>query len=365
MNISDVVDGTLKHHHKTAAEMLREQMERYLAPIHQVQEMQALLRPQLPEHHMLKALEQNDERRRVQEMLDRVSPSKYLKDMLGENSVISQVRKLAEQFSSTNLLGLNDVALRKLSGLNSVADAMKEHEQYLNPVIQQQEWINKLQQQALGSSSIQAIARQIEQANPALAAMADARRTLDGLWTQFRDVDLSNLEIGEGEEQEAELVVQAIGTATVADATIKDAVERIVTTIQLQQNPVVQLMLWVFFRKVMDWLIAGAIGAAMGHYAPAVLGEQPQAAKKAIKETAREVAGAPYLLSDYRYVSAKVLVVRQNPRARSPEIGRLQFGKPVKVIQKSNDFSLVLWTDRESGVEIQGWVFSRYLGKFN
>ena len=86
---------------------------------------------------------------------------------------------------------------------------------------------------------------------------------------------------------------------------------------------------------------------------------------KAIKETAREVAGAPYLLSDYRYVSAKVLVVRQNPRARSPEIGRLQFGKPVKVIQKGNDFSLVLWTDRESGVEIQGWVFSRYLGKFN
>ena len=53
MNISDVLDGTLKHHHKTAAEMLREQMERYLAPIHQVQEMQALLRSQLPEYHML------------------------------------------------------------------------------------------------------------------------------------------------------------------------------------------------------------------------------------------------------------------------------------------------------------------------
>ena len=176
MNISDVLDGTLKHHHKTAAEMLREQMERYLAPIHQVQEMQALLRPQLPEYHMLKAVEQYDERRRVQEMLDRVSPSKYLQDMLGENSVISQARKLAEQFSSTNLLGLNDAALRKLSGLNSVADAMKEHEQYLNPVIQQQEWINKLQKQALGNLSIQAIARKIEQANPALAAMADAVR---------------------------------------------------------------------------------------------------------------------------------------------------------------------------------------------
>lgn len=365
MNISDVLDGTLKHHHKTAAEMLREQMERYLAPIHQVQEMQALLRPRLPEYHMLKAAEQYDERRRVQEMLDRASPSKYLRDMLGENSVISQAKKLAEQFSSTNLLGLNDVALRKLSGLNSVTDVIRQHEQHLNPVIQQQEWISKLQQQAIGSFSIQSIARQIEQANPGLVAMADARRALDDLWTQFRDVDFSKLEIGEVEEEETELVVQAIGTATVADATINDAVERIVATIQLQQNPAVQLMLWVFFRKVMDWLIAGAIGAAMGHYAPAVLGEPPQAAKKAVKEIAREVVGVPYLLNDYRYVSAKVLVVRQNPRARSPEIGRLQFGKPVMVIQKNSDFSLVLWKDRESGVEIQGWVFSRYLGKFD
>ena len=363
MNISDALDGTLKYHNKTAAEMLREQMERYLAPIHQVQEMQALLRPRLPEYHMLKVTEQYDERRRIQEMLDKVSPSKYLQDMLGENSIISQAKKLSEQFRSTNLLGLDDVALRKLSGMNSIADAMREHGQYLMPVIQQQEWISKLQQQAIGGFSIQAIARQIELANPALAAMADARRTIDGLWTQFRDVDLSKFEIGDSEEQEAELVVQSIGTAT--DANINDAVERIVAAIQLQQNPAVQLMLWVFFRKVMDWVIAGAIGAAMGHYAPAVLGETPQAAKKAVKEIALEVAGAPDLLSDYRYVSAKMLVVRQNPRARSPELGRLQFGKPVKVIQKINDFSLVLWTDRESGVEIQGWVFSRYLGKFD
>lgn len=365
MNISDVLDGTLKHHHKTAVEVLREQMERYLAPIHQAQEMQALLRPRLPDYHMLKAAEQFDERRRIQEILDQVSPSKYLKEMLSETSIIAQAKKLSEQFSSTNLLGLDDVALRKLSGLNSIADAMGEHEQYLKPVIQQQEWISKLQHQAIGSLSIQAIARQIEQANPALAAMADARRSLDGLWTQFRDVDWSNFELGESEEQEAELVVRSIGTASVADATINDAVERIIAAIQVQQKPVIQIMLLAFFLKVMDWLIAGAIGATMGHYSPAVLGEPPQAAKKAVKEIAREVAGAPDLLSDYRYVSAKVLVVRQNPRARSPEIGRLQFGKPVMVIQKNSDFSLVLWKDRESGAELQGWVFSRYLGKFD
>lgn len=115
----------------------------------------------------------------------------------------------------------------------------------------------------------------------------------------------------------------------------------------------------------MDLLITGAIGAAMGHYAPVVLGESPQAAKKAVQENARAAVGSPQLLVEYRYVSAKVLIVRQNPRARSPEVGRLSFGKTVKLLEKEKDFSLVLWTDEESGAEIQGWVFSRYIGKFN
>ena len=44
---------------------------------------------------------------------------------------------------------------------------------------------------------------------------------------------------------------------------------------------------------------------------------------------------------------------------------RLSFGKAVKLMKKERDFALVAWTDKESGAEIQGWVFARYLGKFN
>ena len=47
-----------------------------------------------------------------------------------------------------------------------------------------------------------------------------------------------------------------------------------------------------------------------------------------------------------------------------PVLARLSFGKAVRLLEKEKDFSLVLWTDKESGAEIQGWVFSRYLGKF-
>jgi Bacterial SH3 domain len=96
-----------------------------------------------------------------------------------------------------------------------------------------------------------------------------------------------------------------------------------------------------------------------------VLGESPQAAKKSIQDNTQAAVGSVEILAEFRYVSAKTLSVRQNPKARSPEVSRLSFGMAVRLLKKDKDFALVIWTDKESGVEIQGWVFSRYLGKFN
>jgi hypothetical protein len=95
------------------------------------------------------------------------------------------------------------------------------------------------------------------------------------------------------------------------------------------------------------------------------LGESPQAAKKSVQENARATVGSIEILAEYRYVTAKTLSVRQNTKARSSEIGCLSFGIAVRLLKKEKDFALVRWTDKDSGAEIQGWVFSRYLGKFN
>jgi hypothetical protein len=59
----------------------------------------------------------------------------------------------------------------------------------------------------------------------------------------------------------------------------------------------------------------------------------------------RGAIGSPELLMEYRYVSAKVLIVRQNPKARFPELARLAFGKPVKLLKKERDFALIIWSD--------------------
>ena len=72
----------------------------------------------------------------------------------------------------------------------------------------------------------------------------------------------------------------------------------------------------------------------------------------------------PELLADQRFISGKVVSVRMNPRANSPELARLKFGNVVRVVKTERDFTLVVWADKDAGVEIQGWVFSRYLEKF-
>lgn len=384
MDITDLPPeppGSPKPPKKNALQKLHEDMQRHLAPLRQIQEMQDLIKRYSPDYQMKELMRELEPHRQVQEMLERTAVPKHIQDIIDGTSIASQAQRMMEQYFPKNTFGSlgipNDSigraagltfekgALQRAAGLDSIGEAIKRFEEQLKPISQQQEWLEKLQRQAFGGLSAHEFARQLEQANPAIRAMEDAKKSLDRLWPNFRDIDFDRFEADEGDKQEAKQAAEFITGAAVDQESLQEAVDRIVAAIQAQKKPTVQLMLWLFFRKVMDWLIGAAIGAAMSHYAPGVLGESPQAAKKAVEQTARVAVGAPELLVEYRYVSAKVLIVRQNPKAMSPEIARLTFGKSVKLLKKDKNFALVLWTDNESGAEVQGWVFARYLNKFN
>lgn len=148
----------------------------------------------------------------------------------------------------------------------------------------------------MGGLSTGDFGRQLEEANPAFRALDEAKKSLDRLWPMFRDIDFSQLSADEKDEQDTKEAAESITQAVAEQDSFHEAVERIVLAIQAQQKPTVQLMLWLFFQKVMDWLIAGAIGTLMSHYAPAVLGESPQAVKKSVQEKVRTAVGSPELL---------------------------------------------------------------------
>lgn len=341
---------------KTALQKLQEDMERQLAPLRQIQEMQDLAKRYAPGYQIQDLMRQLEPQRQIMELLERTAIPKHIQEIIDGTSIAAQVHRMMEPYFPKN-------AFASL-GLGSMSQEIKQYEEHLKPVFQQA-WLEKLQRQAFSGLSAVDFARQLEEANPAFQAMAEAKKSLDRLWPSFRDVDFSQFVADEADNEEAKQAAASISGSVADQASLQETVDRIVAAIQAQQKPTVQLMLWLFFRKVLDWLIAGAIGAAMGHYAPALLGESPQAAKKAVEGTARLAVSSPELLLEFRYVSAKVLAVRQNPRALSPEVSRLTFGKPVKLLKKDKDFALVLWTDKESGAEVQGWVFARYLNKFN
>jgi Bacterial SH3 domain len=366
MNISDFPNEPWRaHRQKTGLEKLQEELQRQLTPARQMQEMHDLLRRFSPEYQMKEILDRVDPHRQIREMLEHTAVSKQVQDMFNSSSIASQTQRMAEGYFQKNLLGTSDSGWRRLAAQDPADGAVKLHEQYLRPLSQQQEWLANFQRQALGGLSFQDFARQIEQKNPTLAAIEEAKKSLDSMWGQFREINFSQFELNDEDKEDAEQAVNSIGNSATEGTTLQGSVDQIIAVIQAQQKPSVQLMLWLLFRKMLDWLIAGVIGAAISYYAPAVLGDSPQAANKAVKELAREAIGAPQLLTEYRYVSATVLVVRQNPKSLSPEVGRLKFGKPVKLIKRNKDFALVLWSDKESGTEIQGWVFARYLERFN
>lgn len=353
---------------KTALQQIQEQFERQMRPLRQIQEMQDLVKRFSLDDELQELTRQFEPQRQIQEMLERSVVPKHIQDIIDGSSIATQAKRVMEQYFPKDTfasLGLDNALIRRAAGLDSISNIVKQHEQHLKPISEHQEMLEKLRRQAFGGLSAVDFARQLGQATPVFRAMGEAKKSLDRLWPTLRDIDLSQFEASEKDAQDTKQAAESITQAAAEQESFQEAVERIVLAIQAQQKPTVQLMLWLFFRKVVDWLIAGAVGAAMGHYAPAVFGESPQAAKKAVQENARTAVGAPQLLVEYRYVSAKVLIVRQNPRARSPEVGRLSFGKAVKLVKKEKDFALILWTDKESGAEIQGWVFSRYLGKFN
>lgn len=87
-------------------------------------------------------------------------------------------------------------------------------------------------------------------------------------------------------------------------------------------------------------------------------------AKKEIIREANEFY-SPEDLKGYKFVYATTLHVRKLGNMSSEIIDELYLGKTVSVRKKSKRWSFIEYHDEDTGDLKQGWVFSRYLHKFN
>ncbi len=88
--------------------------------------------------------------------------------------------------------------------------------------------------------------------------------------------------------------------------------------------------------------------------------------REAKKEIIREALDLYSIeqLFEYRFVYASTLNVRESGSIKSKITGVLHLGKAVKLINKVKSWSFIEYQDSLTNEIKQGWVFSRYLQKF-
>ncbi|MDX7872694.1 SH3 domain-containing protein [Aeromonas caviae] len=92
--------------------------------------------------------------------------------------------------------------------------------------------------------------------------------------------------------------------------------------------------------------------------------ETPRVATKLVSQTANKGYEIDEL-SHYRFVVASVLNIRDEPSIKSEVIDELKNGMVVKFIAKSKRWTHIEYLCNETGERKTGWVFSRYLRKFD
>ena len=184
---------------------------------------------------------------------------------------------------------------------------------------------------------------------------------------QPSDADFQATELAASSIEATSVAVQLVAKATSEAQGLQDSTALLISAIEAQPTPEAKAWLWM----VMSYVLGKFLDAVVDHIAEltiaAALAFSPSGIlePKQVKQTASQVVGISEVLQDHRYVKADVLNVRQNPGARSPLIAQFRVGQSVRLIEKDkNGFALVVWSDLESGVEIRGWVFARYLAKF-
>jgi hypothetical protein len=86
---------------------------------------------------------------------------------------------------------------------------------------------------------------------------------------------------------------------------------------------------------------------------------------KNIKKEVQQVTVCKDVYDGYRFVSSSSLTVWSYRNRRSKHIGRLYFGSLVRVLEKKKNWSLIEYRDRGGEVLIRGWVFTRYIKRFD
>ena len=145
---------------------------------------------------------------------------------------------------------------------------------------------------------------------------------------------------------------------------LEQGIAQIVSVIQAVRIPGLEkLLTWLVFPMIVGFLLS-FVNPIADFYVKEHLAPKKKEIEKQLRNHVARSIGNTEQLNSFRFISANILNVRSRPSNKAQILGRLQFAQVVVLIKRDKDWSLVAWTDDENGLQLQGWVFSRYLQKF-
>lgn len=129
----------------------------------------------------------------------------------------------------------------------------------------------------------------------------------------------------------------------------------------LEQNKIVKFLTVIY---ILTSLLSSNFMMGMKVYDEFIKEDSNLSQREIIKTIIREERLYSDNLHGYKFVTAKVLNVRIVGNIKSEIIDNISLGKKVKILEKSKDWSFIEYQDYDTSEIKQGWVFSRYLHKF-
>lgn len=256
--------------------------------------------------------------------------------------------KLFDQYLSINATTAKH--LEELIGRRTYMDAAEQNAEWISSSKAMQASLERLMN-PLGVASAQAYWESMVKASERYGAEGG--------------LEESQLLGAEGMGEEIGQLVHGVAEGISKALTPQEAVDQIVQGFKAAQEPQHRWILVGIFWPILLLLLSPIWNSYVDfHMKKSLEGASTQSANKQVKEAAREAVGDLRLLHDYRFVTAQSLTVSSEPQARGQALGQLRLGQTVHVIGKERDFTLVTWRSEDGNAQLQGWVFSRYLKRF-
>ena len=338
-------------------------------------ELAAIRAAMRPIESFKKQLEALDLSTSIKSSLQQNRPSEaYIRAMhAADFSALNQIQHSADMFSAaTRSVTLDSSILARTKAIQEILRPSKIAAEYLDELTASKSLRLAIEHSSRWSNQYKSLTAEFEQfkdvmsgtfTTGALERLARVSQTFSAMPLLEEDAQLPK---SEHTCDEVINLVQGVTEGVSKALTVQDAIDQIIQAIQAAKEPLHQRLLFAVLVPVLIAIVSTFVNPMGDFYVKKWLEDTPkQEATKYVKNAARETVGDIRLLKDFRFVSTESLALKNAPKAKALTVGQLRFGQTVRVIEKERDFTLVSWQSEDGKIELQGWVFSRYLKRFN